>query len=297
MPGFPPPPPLSDVLEITQAVLLPAAGAAAVVLASLRILGKWTTAPATLLALFAGLAAGNWAKELMPWTASSSPWQQIPLGIIVVSCTALLTDLTCQALPHRGVRIGSWLLRVVAVVWVTSLFVPKAENGAGDWLTILVVAGMILAEWFLLESLAESNSSEVVGWLVGMSLAAGSLMLYAGSGKFCELSHVLGAALFGILVVGQISATNLRLAIPGGLLGLHGLLASRGFLPDSQIPSASYWLIMLAPLVALPFLIPAVAARSGFYIRLGRTGSVFALLATAIYLAARVEELPWQKEW
>jgi hypothetical protein len=105
---------------------------------------------------------------------------------------------------------------------------------------------------------------------------------------------MLGGAMFGVAVVAGVGRADASGAVPAGVGVLPALLLAAHISQDSNIPQAAFWLVALAPLVLLPFLVPAVARRDRWSVRLVRAAVVFAPLVAALVLAARHEQLAFE---
>ena len=77
----------------------------------------------------------------------------------------------------------------------------------------------------------------------------------------------------------------------------HNIVSDRPSLPDHNVPAAYFWLVALAPLLLLPFLIPALARKDRWYVRVIRALLVLVPLAVAVALAAQHEQLAFEEEW
>ena len=105
----PSPPPLSDVLDAVQHVMLPAAGASAFVFAAVLLLGSRFANVGAALAVVAGLLAGNWEKVPMPAVPTASAWTHLPLYAAVLLVTGVVTQLLGDAVAR--LRVATWPAR------------------------------------------------------------------------------------------------------------------------------------------------------------------------------------------
>jgi hypothetical protein len=104
--------------------------------------------------------------------------------------------------------------------------------------------------------------------------------------------------MFGIAVAAGVGKADTSGAIPAGVVFLPGLvLGGRPSLADNLVPASCFWVLALAPVVLLPFLIPALARRNGWLVRIARPLLVLAPVVVAIVLAAQHEKLAFEEEW
>jgi hypothetical protein len=68
-------------------------------------------------------------------------------------------------------------------------------------------------------------------------------------------------------------------------------------LDNHAVPKESFWLVALAPVTLLPFLIPALGRSTAWYVRVLRLILVLAPLVAAVYLAAKYETIAGQADW
>ena len=292
---FPPPPPLADVLDATQHIMLPAAGASAFVFAAVLLLGRRFANLGAALAMVAGLLAGNWEKVPMPAVPTASAWTHLPLYALVLLSVGLLTQLVGDAVPR--LRLANWPTRALVLGFAADAVIPADPGLDRPQFYALFVAGS-LALWFTFDRLAECDSHAEVAATMGVTaLLGGGVMLYAHSAKFLDMATTLGSALLGVAVVAGSAKADARGAIPAFVGLLPGLLVSGRALTTSEVPAASFVLAAVAPLALVPWLVPNLSRRKGPWPRLIRAASVLALLVVALVLAGRVETLPWEQDW
>ena len=261
--------------------------------------------------------------RLVPWKPgeNATGWHWLPragLLLVVVGLVSRWIGLIAgRYLPERlwwGANLLTWAPRIAAVVvaarWLAS---GKANEGLDRlW---LAVAGAMFLTWVALDGFAHSapqpeddgtpnrepdvgRSAEATAYLWLIFLAAGVVLLHAHSARFMEAALILSSAMFGIAVAAGSVRADASGAVPAGVAFLPGLmLAARSSLPDNAVPIESFWLIALAPLVLLPFLIPTLARRNAWYVRVIRAVLVLAPLVVAVVLAAKYETIAGQDGW
>jgi hypothetical protein len=143
-----------------------------------------------------------------------------------------------------------------------------------------------------------SRGAEAAAYLWMAFFAAGAILIHAHWEGMMRVALVLSSAMFGVAVAAWAARVDASAALPAGVAFLPGLmLAARSSLPDNAVPTESFWLVALAPLVLLPFLVPFLARRSAWYLRVLRALLVLAPLVTAVVLAAKYETIATQDEW
>jgi hypothetical protein len=314
-------PPVKMVLDALQHAVLPAAGGAALVAALFLLLGRRLGATASAAAVFVGFVAANfklnnldpndaltWANSwrLLPWTSGPDApgWQWLPRAALLLVVVGLLSRwiglVAAHYLPERrwwGANLLVWAPRIAAVViagdWLTRG--KAAENLPELW--PITSAAMFLI-WVALDGVARGGAgAEVAAYQAAALYAAGVVLLYAHSASSMESAVVLGSAMFGVAVASRLAGSDASGAVPAAAAFLPALLlAGRPTLPDNNVPTACFWLVAVAPLVLLPFLIPALARSERWYVRCIRAVLVFAPLITAVVLASQHEQLVFEEE-
>lgn len=301
----PSPPPLNDVLDAVQHVMLPAAGASAFVFAAVLLLGHRFASVGAVLAVVAGLLAGNWEKVPMPAELTASAWTHLPqfaAMLVVSNCLylwlTLHTDAPDTPPRHRLVAlVAKWFTFAIVVTVYAGTVIPADPGFERTQFYALFVVGS-LALWFTLDRLAERGHGAEVATLMGVTaLLAGGVMLYAHSAKFMDMATILGSALVGVAVVSGSAKADARGAIPAFVGLFPGLLVSGRALTTSEVPAASFVLAAVAPLALSPWLLPRLNRQTGPWPRVIRLASVLVPLIVALVLAGRVESLPWDEAW
>ncbi|MBA4065991.1 MAG: hypothetical protein C0501_20185 [Isosphaera sp.] len=305
-------PPLEDLLLVLEYVALPAAGGAALVAAALLLLGRRAGAAAAAAGVAFGFAWANhsarhlgWDAEspLLPWTPGddAKPWHHLPRAAFVLLAVGLLTrwvDLVAgHYLPERRWWVANvlvWVPRAAAVGVVSNWLVSEKTAGEVWWLVPALAAAMLL-EWVALDGVARAGAGgQVAAYQSAVFVAASVLMLYHHWASASHVALMLGGAMFGVAVVAGLAKADASGAVPAGVGVLPALLLAAHVSQDSNIPQAAFWLVALAPLVLLPFLVPAVARRDRWFVRLARAVLVLAPLVAALALAARHEQLAFE---
>lgn len=323
---MPPLPPTKYVLEALQNDVLPAAGGGAFFLCLFLLLGRWAGALGSAVAIAVAFLWSNFTltylklddkptwentARLIPWKpADAAPgWHWIPLAALLLVGVGLLSRwvglVSRRNLPDRfwwGSHLLVWAPRLAAVIVVAGWLASGRAAAEPQWegLRWQLAAAMFFI-WIALDGVARAEfGAEVAACLAVTFLMAGTILLYTHNAKQMEIAVILGFAMFGIAVVATLGNCDTSGAIPAGVVFLPGLLLATqpSWATDShKVPAHCLWLVALAPLVLLPFAIPAVAARRGLWVRLLRAAVVLAPLIAAIVLASEHEKLVFEEEW
>ncbi len=311
---LPPPPPVAEVLKQVQALVLPAAGGAALAaVCALALSRRLGFAPAAVGAV-AGLAAANWKPDpVAPWwpAADARAWEWLGPAAVVLAVVGVPSHAAGQLIRHFARRPALahavvWLPRLAAAVVVGAWLLP-AGDPPRPWRVGAGLGVLVVLHWLILDAVARApgvadrpprgNRSAQVVLLQAVALwLASGLCLYAHSGLLCDLATAAGAALFGVAVVGFASGADVRGAVPVGAVVLPGLAFLAHETTTNVIPPAGFWLAAVAPLGLAAWLAPALHRRDGWAGWACRWAVVVTLAAAAVVLAGRVETLPWEGE-
>ena len=305
---MPPPPPLAEVAEKVQALVVPAAGAAALAAACAVALSRRLGGAAGALAVAAGVAFANWGAGTVPWRPDPEHpqgFQAILPGTLVVAILGLLPT-RLAAGQRRWLLAVGWLARLAVLTYLASLLTPKA--GGSELAVSPALALVVTLLWYALdraitppdlgaERRGVNRGAEAVAG-VGLALTFSSgVMLYGHIASFCDLATAGGAALAGAAAVCAAARVTGRGALGPGLWLLVSLAYAGAQGSDSLVPKYAY---------ALPVVATAALALFGRSARLWphhsagwalRLGLVLAVAASALALAGRVEQLPWEENW
>lgn len=310
-------PPADLVYGTLQRAVVPAAGAAALALALVLCLGRWAGALGSGVAVLAGIAFANWQMKTpyLPW-ASEKPGKAwfLPAAAVLVAVGLasrwvglMLEKYKKQPQTYAASGIGQyrwwwlanlavWVPRVAAVAWVSGWGIAAETATEEPTLRWLIAAGSLLG-WAAFDAVARAGcSKEAVALLSLAAVFAGGLLVYSHSATDMEIATMLGMALFGVAVVGVAAKADVSGAVPALFGFLPGFLAYGRWLTidNGKTPVESYWLVGLAPLALVPFLVPALARRNGVLLRLLRLLLILAPLVVALYLAHRAAPISFE---
>jgi hypothetical protein len=231
-------------------------------------------------------------------------WHGLPRAALILLVVGLVSRwlglFVTRYLDERrrwGATLLIWAVRAGVVAVVAPGLVPAEWAGESAWLKPALVAAM-LAVWVALDGVARNEAgSEVAAYLAVAFVAAGAVLLYHHTARFMDLAVMCGCAAAGVAVASFPTRADASGAVPLGVVGLPGLMLNGRYLVESQVPVTSFWLVVLAPLGLLTFLIPAVARLPRWVVIPLRAVLVLAPLVAAVVLAAQHEKLAFEEEW
>jgi hypothetical protein len=207
----------------------------------------------------------------------------------------LLAALLVSAIAHfPGVATAvGWTLRGAVAANAGWLLMPAGLREQYFW-SPLVLGAVILAEWAVLEQLPWRGMMPLAAALA--AVAASGLLIYAGSLRFNQAALILAGSLLGIGLAALAMRAPASAASAGVAVMLPGLLLQGGFENTTAVPSASFYLIALAPLVLALSLLPAWQRRQKQGLWLVQLVLFLLPLGIAIGLAVQNESLNYDEE-
>jgi hypothetical protein len=201
------------------------------------------------LGVAAGLALGLYLndRDLVTSMPEGEGWRWLPLTTLAALVVAAIAHL-----PWVGMGIG-WGLRGAIAANAGWLLTPAELRGEHIWAPI-ALGGVILAEWAVLEALAGKGRVPLLAALA--AVAASVVLIYAASLRFNQFALTLAGSLAGIGIVAAALRAQASAAAAGAVVVLPALLLAGWFELDSEVPTASFALVGLAPLVLAPALLP-----------------------------------------
>lgn len=312
---MPPMPPVKDVLDTLQHTALPALAGAVLVVCVFLPLGRWAAALGSAVAVGVGFGCVNHTFDSLSWTNTgrvitwwpdpdAPGWHGLPRAALILLVVGLVSRwlglLVSRLLDARrqwGATLLVWAVRAAVVAVVAPGLVPATWAVEFEWAKPALVVAM-LALWVALDSVARDRAgSEVAAYLAAAFLAAAAVLIHHHTARFMDLALMCGCAAAGVAVATFPTRADASGAVPLGVVGLPGLMLNGRYLVESQVPVASFWLVALAPLALLPFLIPAVGRLPRWVIITLRAVFVLTPLVVAVLLAAQHEQLAFEEEW
>lgn len=317
-------PPLAEVLDTLLKVVLPATGAAAILFVLVAKLAPTRLAPAAAaLALMVGFVAGNHLRGAVEYRLDSERLltpadlaaafrdtfvppqsEDAPLPpparywLPWTAGLALLGGLLARVVP----AVAGWPIRIALAGLATALGVSADLREGFPWFAPAFFA-VVLVEWLVLERAGEASKrngeEETVAnrWLAplaaGMTFGAACIvLLHAHSARFVDIATIMAACLGTIALLAWLTKTDPASAAPGVAVMLPGLMLVGYQDTFSEVPTASFATIALAPLTLAPLLLPGVR-RSRWALPL-LAGLLIAVLAIGVGLAMRAESLSFE---
>ncbi|MGC1274851.1 MAG: hypothetical protein WBC44_14180 [Planctomycetaceae bacterium] len=317
-------PPLAEVIDTLLKVVLPATCAAAIVFVLVAKLAPARLAPAAAaLALMVGFVAGNhWRgaveyrldserlltpadlaqafrdtfvppqSEDAPLPPPSRYWLPWTAGL------ALLGGLAARAVP----AFAGWSIRIALAGLATALAVTADLREGVPWFTPAFFA-VVLAEWLVLERLAGQPRREVdersfaKPWLAPAAacatfVAASIVLLHAHSARFVDIATIMAASLGTIALLAWLTKTDPASVAPGVAVMLPGLMLVGYQDTFSEVPTASFATIALAPLSLAALLLPRLRSSRGATSL--AVATFFTVLAIGVSLAVQAESLSFE---
>jgi hypothetical protein len=314
---MPPLPPFELVLEIGfQAFLVPFAVAAAVAILAARCPRCGGQAVRGALALVAAFLAGNYFRQAvefgfgpdrpfapaeflrMAWRAlvtTGAP--EVPLlpARYWLAWATLLGIVAELSVSHRCVKpVAAWVVRALATGVASRLLVPPDLREELPWLWPALFAS-ILGSWWLIENV---NRDSRAGWLApglaGLSLAAATVLIHAHSARLTDAATILAGGWSGVAVAAYWRRTHPGCTAPVAAIGLPALMLVGQQSTFSEVPTASFVLVALAPLALLPLVFVKAERRQGWRFAIAGWLLLLVPAGLAVLLAMRAETLSFE---
>ena len=295
---IPPPPPVAEVMEKLQTLIVPAMAGGAFGVALLLALSRRLAWPAAAFAAVGGAALANWGHSYFAWELGDRSFQGIAPAALMLAVIGVITEpLSLLKWRPQTIVVLMWMVRIAATIYLAGWV-------AAQWPDRLALAGVVSLHWAILDVVAQPNSERIgnrsAQVLLLQSLAlllAGGVVLYAHSMRLSDFLNLAGAAAFGVTLAGYATKCDVRGALPIGAIVLPSVLFVTRETTTSLVPLSANALAVAAPLGLLPWVFPALARRDGWTGATLRFAVVIVLAASAVILAGRVEMLPWEEEW
>jgi hypothetical protein len=320
---LPPLPPRTLVLESLQLDVLPAAGAGAFILCAFLLVGRWAGALGSAAAVTVAFMVANFTlnnvgfedkptwdntARLIPWKPKENApgWHWLPRAAAVLVVVGLLSRwiglLATRLLPERfwwGANLLVWAPRLAGVIVVSAWIASGPAASKPEWEHLrLQLAACMFAIWIALDGVARAEAGAEVAAYMGLCFfAAAIILIYAHSKFFMDMAVIFSFAMFGIAAAAAVGKADTSGAIPASVVFLPGLIfGTKPSMEVHKVPEVALWLVVLAPLVLLPFLIPVLSRQRGWIVRSIRAVVILAPVIVAVTLAAQHEKLPFDEE-
>ena len=245
-------PPRAEVIDALRYAVAPAVGATLAV-AGLAGVVLWKLTPhwrrampaVGVLALAAGLAAGNHFRDSLPWTPDAAWWHLAGPAIAL----ALLAELFARVWDG-----GGHLLRGLAAGIAAAFFTPPDWQAEARW-TFPLLAAVLAAEWGLLVAVGRRHGGGTTALAIGV-VAGGAVFVQVHHHdlRFTDVSTFLQAGLFALAGLAWLTRNDASAAAAAAVVPLVGALVLSRFLGDSAVRWGCFAAVGLAPLALVPLL-------------------------------------------
>ncbi len=287
---MPPLPPWPLVQSLLVSLLLPSFVAGGVLMAGI---GRVTPSArarmaGTALALAAGLAAGNFFRELLPWGSLEPGWSSLfPASLLTLGggVFALLFSARAGGRWELPIRVGTAAL---GAAWLTPGGPILMRLG-----TVLLLAAVTVLNWEALHRLGNKGvpPSPLLALVIPWGGAAAGVLIYAHSARFSDLAVLMTSSLCGVGAVAILRKLDLMGVCGAPALFFPALLLGGATNTFSEVPNASFALVALAPCALLLLRVPPLRHWSGSTHPAAPVVALLVPCAVAIVLAMRAESL------
>jgi hypothetical protein len=296
-------PPWPLIESALRTLMLPASAAAAAVCAvtcavtkraDLRMAGG-------VLALIAGLAAGNYFRDLLEWWPGQTPpdeagprlpWWALAQGwpsLLPVTAIAAGLGLVAALLPKRVPGIVLRAATAAGVAWWLAEALPPFSKGATF---AALFAGMALNHEALLFTAGRTlRRTALLALAIPWAAAASTVLIFAHSARFADLGGLMIACLGGAGLVAALWATQTRALLAAPAAFLPPLMLAGAANTYSEVPAAAFAWVAFAPCALWLLAIPRLRRLPPW--AFAAVAILFVLIpcAVAVAMAARVEKL------
>jgi hypothetical protein len=232
---------------------------------------------------FAGLASHDW--EWTPaWTWQSRPYLWIPYLLLIAATVG-----TVAQLPSVS-SIGRWGLRLAAAGlagWLLVPIWPSLQNVRVLWCTGIGAAILVL--WLVLENLAKRDpGTRLPLFFLCVTFVASLVLELSANMRFAELAGILTSILGACVLIGywQGGAGAAQGMVPGIAVVLPGLLLSGYLSTTTEVPLASFVLVLAAPCTLLMMAFLPLRGKAARWTTILQGVALLAPLFLALALAA-----------
>lgn len=277
-------PPLSLVQESLLSTVLPPAAAGALVFAAvLGIVGRQAALLGAVLALVAGLAAGNYFRAVIPWVPGTRTAEWIPYLALAAAIAASL-----MRVPKRPL-IGAALWALVMAIVVVRLL-PRQYHLEPLWMLPAFVL-TITAVGFGLGYASLKDPGAIMPAVAALALyALSAVCIHASSARLMDMAVIAGSTLAGMALVAGLAKADTAAAMPAVAVLLVGIAFTAQYESYSNVRWGSFALAAVAPLLVLVSLVPPVAHLTGWKLRAVQV--VLVLIPASVAVAFAVLDDP-----
>jgi hypothetical protein len=283
------PPPTAEVVDALKFAIAPSLGATVGTFAILSLAAwgvarkfgyEWRKAtPAiAVLALAAGLAAGNYFRAAFPWLPDGKFWHWAWPAIGLVCAVEFLARI-----PGVGVGVGH-LFRGTAAGIIAAFLVPIAWQTEAKW-WIPAVAGVLAVQWAIVDAVGRRGpGGSLAACLTLVAWGASVVLIHDKSLGRADIATMALAALGTLAVAAWVTRSDTGSAAAAASVIVPVLLLIGWAINyEPVVPRSAYRLVGLAPSALGLFLLPGLSRYND-----RRAGTVLKLLVVLIPVALGV---------
>ncbi len=283
-------PPWPIVQSMILTVMLPGFAVGAGVLAAVCSVTRSETRRLIggALALAGGLALGNSARGLLPWWSLEWGWPSLFPATLLAIGGGVIAALTTAATGRR--RGGALRVSVLAgcAFWLAPAESPLGHLGV---FALLFVASMLNWEVFRRSGAQSLGRAALLGVVIPWGIAAATVLIHAHSARFCDLAILQTSTLCGIGVIAAMWRLDSATLFVGSAIFFPALLLGGAVNTFSEVPTASFILVALAPCALWVLRLAPMRRWSGRTLATSALVAVLIPCAIAVGLALRAETL------
>jgi hypothetical protein len=308
-------PPWPVIEELLLKLILPAFGASA----ALFVLTCFSTRSSALrmiggaAALVAGLAAGNYFRDLLTWwpldpaaiaaandDPSAVPWWQVERtypALLPATVLALCGGVAAAVLSprtHRGMGLAIWLFTASGcALWLTEVFPPWSFPA-----TLAVVFAAMVLNWKAVLQIGRIRTGRIALPVIaaGWGGTAATVLIFAHSAKFSDLAALLTAALLGTCLIAMIWNQNSAVYFAAPAVFFPALMLGGAVNTFSEVPPIAFALVAFAPCALWLVHLPRIRRWPLRFQALAAVVAVMIPCAAALILTMRAETLDFGME-
>lgn len=240
------------------------------------------------LALAGGLAAGNFTRGLLSWCSLELGWPSLFCGTLVAIGGGVVSAL---ASARWNVRWGL-ALRLITVggcaFWLAPIGPTWSRLG---FIALLFGASALNWEAFRRCGIQSLGRGALLALVIPWGGAAAAVLIHAASARFFDLAVLLTATLAGVGLLAALRKLNVAAIFAGPAVFFPALMLAGLTNTFSEVPTASFILVALAPCGWWSLRLPPLRAWSGRRLTVAALVSVIIPCAVAVALAMRAESL------
>jgi hypothetical protein len=241
------------------------------------------------LALLGGFVAGNFGRDLMPWWSLETGYPSLFPATFAAIAAGLATLWLAESGRRTAAMPVTWLTLIGVSWWLT----PPIQSPMTRVGLLIGLAVASVGNWELLRRIWSPNLGRLAAPALGTIWggAAASVLIHAHSARFCDLAVLMAASLIGVGIVTSYRNLELNCVWPAPSLFYPGLMVSAPLYTFSEVPTASFVLVGLAPCALTTLWIPGIRNRSQWSPRAAAVAALTIPCVIAVWLAMNAESI------